>query len=202
MHALTRALICWGCICTVVYFEKGFDWFVVMYACTVAAVVLNSFRTAFYSDIWPVGARPLRTLSSALLCSCSSCCSCGPCCRGLCEMSGVHGPGCVHLRADTLSGLYACPALRRLADPHCAAWLRQVLRRWALTAGGMYVGGFLTLWLPEVLLCPTGSHVPVVSLPWTRHLNLHALFHLTSSVRIGTRHPAPSHQAVYAAAHV
>jgi hypothetical protein len=53
-------------MCTVVYFEKGFDWFVVMYACTVAAVVLNSFRTAFYSDIWPVGARSLRTLSSPL----------------------------------------------------------------------------------------------------------------------------------------
>jgi hypothetical protein len=58
----------------------------------------------------------------------------------------------------------------------------QMLRKWAFVAGGIYVGGFLCLWLPEVLLCPTGSHVPVVSLPWTRHLNLHALFHLTSSV--------------------
>ena len=58
----------------------------------------------------------------------------------------------------------------------------QILRSWAVAAGGIYVGGFLCLWLPEVLLCPTGSHVPVVSLPWTRHLNLHALFHLTSSV--------------------
>ena len=46
--------MCWGCLCTVVYFEKGFEWFVVMYASTVAAVVLNSIRTALKSDIWPV----------------------------------------------------------------------------------------------------------------------------------------------------
>ena len=57
-----------------------------------------------------------------------------------------------------------------------------VLRGWALAAGGIYAGGFFTLWLPEVLLCPTGSHAPLVTVAWTRHLNLHAFFHLTSSV--------------------
>jgi hypothetical protein len=45
------------------------------------------------------------------------------------------------------------------------------------------VGGFLFLWLPEVLLCPSGSHVPVVpgGYPWLRHVNGHAWFHLTSA---------------------
>ena len=57
-----------------------------------------------------------------------------------------------------------------------------VLRGWALAAGGIYAGGFFSLWLPEVLLCPTGSHAPLVTVAWTRHLNLHAWFHLTSSV--------------------
>jgi hypothetical protein len=58
-----RAFLCWGCLCTVVYFKKGFEWFVVMYACTVAAVVLNSIRTARKSDIWPVRHTPSSSMS-------------------------------------------------------------------------------------------------------------------------------------------
>ncbi len=68
MH-VRRTFASWGCLCTVVYFEKGFDWFVVMYACTVAAVVLNSIWTALNSDIWPVrfaSARPTPVAQMSL----------------------------------------------------------------------------------------------------------------------------------------
>jgi dihydroceramidase len=103
-------LAAWGCFCTAVYFQQGFDYFVLTYALTVAAVIINSVRTSLRSEIW------------------------------------------------------------------------RVLRPWAFGAGGIYAGGFLVFWLPEVLLCPSGSHVPLRPVGWTRHLQLHAWFHLTSSV--------------------
>ena len=107
---LACCLFAWGCFCSLVYFQKGFDYFLITYAVTVAAVILNSVRTSLNSTLWPI------------------------------------------------------------------------LKPWACSAGGLYAGGFLCLWVPEVLLCPSGSHVPVRSVAWTRHLQLHAWFHLSSSV--------------------
>ena len=43
-----------------------------------------------------------------------------------------------------------------------------------MQAGSLYAGGFLLLWIPEVIFCP--AH------PWIERLKLHAWFHLTSAV--------------------